>query len=99
MKPPIKDTPNKGHNRKKTLYKGHTLGPKVPLSYYTSLRRENDLSIKDKIPGPNVSIIWRFHCIRMIKCTYKRLTLFSGFEMDVYAGTKNKLLSGRESAS
>ena len=28
---------------------------------YTSLRREDNL--KDKIPAPYVSTIWRFHCI------------------------------------
>ena len=29
VEPPIKDTPNKGHNRKKPLYKGHFNVPKV----------------------------------------------------------------------
>ena len=30
---------------------------------YFSLQREDDFSIGDKMAGPNVSIIQRFHCM------------------------------------
>ena len=65
VEPPIKDTPNKGHNKKK-LYKGHILRSQsstfLLYQYIFNLRREDNLSIKDKMPGPNVSFIRRFHC-------------------------------------
>ena len=31
VEPPIKDTPNGGHNRKKPLYKGQMSGPNVSV--------------------------------------------------------------------
>ena len=61
VEPPIKDT------IEKPLYKGHTLRSQsstfLLYKYIFNLRREDNLSIKDKMPGPNVSIIRRFHCI------------------------------------
>ena len=36
VEPPIKDTPNKGHNRKNLSIKDTFYGPKVLLSYYTN---------------------------------------------------------------
>ena len=45
VEPPIMDTPNKGHNRKKPLYKGHTKVSKVhfPIILVTSEERTTSL--------------------------------------------------------
>ena len=61
VEPLIKNTPNK----RKNLSMTH-LVPKVHfpiILVHFNLRREDNLSIKDKMPGPNVSIIWTFHCM------------------------------------
>ena len=36
---------------------------------YFNLQREDKLSIKNLMPGPKVSVIWRFHCIEVCPCT------------------------------
>ena len=55
VEPPIKDT-----IEKKPLYKGHTLrSQNFTFLVHFNLRREDNLSIKDKMPGSIVSIIWR----------------------------------------
>ena len=60
VEPPIMDTPNK------PLYKGYTLRSLLYYVYilvHFNLQKEYNLSITDKMLGPNVSIILRFHCI------------------------------------
>ena len=49
----VKDTPNKGH----------ILRSQISI---VNLQKEDNLSIKDGIPGPNVSTIQRFHCISLL---------------------------------
>ncbi len=34
----------------------------ISWQYILNHQREDNLYIKDKMPGPKVSIIWRFHC-------------------------------------
>ena len=63
VEPPIKDTPNKGHNRKNLSIKDTLMSQKFTFLLYFNLRREDNLSIKDKMPGPKMSIIRRFHCM------------------------------------
>ena len=51
VEPPIMDTLNKGHNRKNLSIKDAVL--RRSLLYYTSsLQREDNLSIKNKMAGP-----------------------------------------------
>ena len=46
VEPLIMDSLNKGHNRRKPLYKGHTLSI---IIVHFNLRREDNLSIKDTL--------------------------------------------------
>ena len=56
----IKDPPRKGQ----PPYKGHiSAHPSHCTNRYFNLREEDSLSTKDKMAGPKVSCIWRFHCI------------------------------------
>ncbi len=56
----LKDTPYKGHYRKIL----------ISWQYILDLQREDILFIKDKMPGPKVSFIWRFHYTMYILYNY-----------------------------
>ena len=73
VEPSIMKTPNKEHH-KKSLYKGHT-----PIIHF-NLQREDNLSIKHKMAGPNVSIIYRFtpHCALTHATTLKHTSPCEG---------------------
>ena len=65
MEPPIKDTPNKAHNRK-TPNKGQV--SVTNYIFFNVPTKDNcNLSIKDEVARkqrvPNVSVIQMFHCI------------------------------------
>ena len=68
VEPLIVDPPNKGHNRNNLSIKDAYLGPECSLSHttntYTTSKQE-DISTKDKMAGPNMSFIRRFHCISL----------------------------------
>ena len=63
VEPLIKDTLNKGHNRAKPLYKGHSLRPIVCYtSTFQPPKREQPLYKGQNGWSHNVSIIQTFHC-------------------------------------
>ena len=67
VEPPIKETPNKGHT-KRTSQQGHTLRFQI-----IHFRRKDNPPLYDKMPGPKVSIIQRFHDLLLPKCGFLSL--------------------------
>ena len=58
-------TSNKGPSEKGTtsIPTKDTSPCPFPIAFmHFNLRKEDNLSIKDKMAGPKVSFIWRFHC-------------------------------------
>ena len=60
------DTPKED----KPLYKGHYSRHQIIISlqcqYNLNLWEEDNLSTKDKVAGPKMSFIRRFHCIYLL---------------------------------
>ena len=52
VEPPMKDTPNKGHDRKHLSIKDTLLGPFSIILVHFNLRRDDNLSIKYEMAGP-----------------------------------------------
>ena len=75
VEPPIEDTPNKGHV---SIGDAHWC-PNRSLFYHSNLQREDNVSIKDETPGPNVSIVWRFNCISSSWFNHTCLTFSPSF--------------------
>lgn len=63
LEPLIKDTRNNS-------FKSHIWSPSPIVIVDFNLRKEDIFSIKDKIAGPNISIIPRFHYKLLYLCSY-----------------------------